>query len=148
MQDIVATFGIDLRLIIIQMVNFVVLMGILGYFLYNPILNILKEREAKIAKGIKDANDAAVAKASAESEKQQVLSGAHEAAAGVVERARSHAAEVEDTMLKEAQTKAASLIGSAEARATEAARRIEKESEAEIAKLAVLATEKLLRERA
>ncbi len=147
MEDIIATFGIDLRLIIIQLVNFVVLMSILGYFLYNPILNLLKEREEKIAKGIQDAEAAARAKADADVEKQSVLTAAHDEAKEINTRAKSAADEKTATILSEAEEKANALIRNAELRAVETAAKIQKDAEGEIAKTTILAVEKILRER-
>ncbi|MFM2423899.1 MAG: F0F1-type synthase subunit b, F-type H+-transporting ATPase subunit b [Candidatus Parcubacteria bacterium] len=147
MEDIIATFGIDLRLIIIQMVNFLVLMGILGYLLYNPILNLLKEREEKIAQGIKDAENAARAKADADIAKQAVLTAAHEEARDINTRAKQAAEEKSAVLMNEAEEKANAVVRNAELRATEAATKIQKDAEGEIAKTAILAVEKMLRER-
>jgi F0F1-type ATP synthase membrane subunit b/b' len=57
MEEIIHAFGIDQRLIIIQIVNFAILAGALGYFLYTPVLRLLREREEKIAQGLKDAEE-------------------------------------------------------------------------------------------
>src|SRR3989344_2809326 len=127
MDEIINAFGIDARLIIIQVVNFGILMVALGYFLYKPILRILKEREEKITQGLQDAEAAAQAKAEAGEEKQTILTNAHVAAAQT-----KAGAVLSDAELKREQIKAAAL----------------KESEKEIATLAVLAAEKVLREKA
>lgn len=147
MEQIIHAFGLDLRLITAQAVNFIILMVVLGYFLYTPILRILREREEKIAAGIKDAEAAALARQNAETDKRAVLTAAQEEASKIGERARTHAESVQDAAATQARAKAESIIADAETRAIEAAKRIAKESEAEIAKAAVLATEKLLRER-
>lgn len=148
MEQIIHAFGLDLRLITAQAVNFILLMVVLGYFLYKPILRILNEREERIAAGIKDAEAAALARQNAETEKRAVLAAAHEEASKVGERARAHAESVQEEATTNARIKAESILTEAEVRAHEAAKRIAKESEAEIAKTAVLAAEKLLRERA
>jgi len=148
MEAIIDAFGIDVRLIIIQIVNFAILAGLLGYFLYNPILRVLAEREAKIKQGIKDAEDAARAKADADSEKQAVLSAAHGEAREINTRAKAAADEKSAAIVAEAEEKANAVVKNAELRAKESADKITKEAESEIAKTAVLAVEKLLRERA
>ncbi|MBP9717374.1 MAG: ATP synthase F0 subunit B [Candidatus Pacebacteria bacterium] len=145
MAEIIETFGLDLRLIIIQIVNFSILLFVLGYFLYNPILNLLKEREEKIAKGIKDAEAAARAKADADVAKQAVLTAAHDEARDINTRAKVTADEKAAEMVNEAEEKANAIVKTAEIRATEVAESIKKEAEGEIAKTAVLAVEKLLR---
>jgi F-type H+-transporting ATPase subunit b len=145
MDQIIDAFGIDIRLIVIQLVNFGILLAALTYFLYKPVMGMLDAREQKIAKGIKDAEVAAVTRASAESDKQAVLVTAQAEAAGIAERARTHAEVVGAEVMSEAHAKAQAIVVEAEARAQESKRKAEKESEPEITKLAILATEKLLR---
>lgn len=147
MEEIIHAFGIDVRLITIQIVNFAVLATALGYFLYTPVLRLLAEREAKIAQGITDAEAAAAAKAEADTEKQIVLSAAHKEAGDINDRAKAAAVAQSATLAREAEEKANAIIKNAELRATESAARITKEAESEIAKTAILAAEKVLRER-
>jgi len=148
MEAIVHAFGIDVHLIIVQIINFVILMVALGYFLYTPVLNLLREREEKIAAGIKDAEAAAAAKASAEVEKAAVLTEAHHAAADVNARAKvtAEVAAAEIVAAAEAAAHAAKAKAVLEAEQLKAA--AIKASEAEIAKTAILAAEKILREKA
>lgn len=147
MEQIIQAFGIDGRLIIIQIVNFFILMGALGYFLYNPILNMLKQREDKIKEGIEDAELAAKARANAETEKQEILTAAHQSADEVNKRAKVVADEKAEAILAEARTKAEAAERESVKNAERMREQIKLEAEAEIAKTAVLATEKLLRER-
>lgn len=147
MEQIIEAFGIDVRLIIIQIVNFGILMGALGYFLYTPILNALKEREEKITAGIKDAEAAAKALANAEEEKKEVLTAAHASADQIAKRAKVTADETTATILEEAKKKAVALEADAVEKAKQLKVKIQKETEAEIAKTAILATEKILQER-
>ncbi len=148
MEEIINAFGIDQRLIIIQIVNFGILAAVLGYFLYRPVLKLLREREEKIAQGLKDAELAAVARAEAGTEKQAVLSAAHKEAEAVSERAKSAAKAQESEILAAAETKAAALLKEAEQKGEQAKALAMRDSEKEVAQLAILATEKLLRERA
>ena len=148
MEQLIHAFGIDVKLIVVQIINFTILVGALSYFLYKPVLKVLADREEKIAQGIKDAEAAAAAKADAESEKQTILSAAHSEAESVANKAKSYAEEKSEGIIAEAHTKAESVIKDAESKGAEIKARAEKESEAEIAKLAVLAAEKVLREKA
>lgn len=148
MDQIIEAFGIDVRLIVIQLVNFGILMVALGYFLYKPVLRLLDERQQKIAQGIQDAEAAALAKASAEEEKRTVVGSAHTEAEAIMSRAKSHATAVSEEALVEARAKAEALIADAALQGNEVKARVLRESEAEVAKLAILAAEKILRERA
>ncbi len=147
MEAIVEAFGIDGHLILVQIINFAILMVALAYFLYTPILNMLRDREEKIAAGIRDAEAAAVAKASAEEEKKVVLTDAHKKATEVSTRAKAAAEVTAAEIVSAAETAAAAAKVKAQAEADQLKAAAIKASEAEIAKTAILAAEKILREK-
>lgn len=147
MEQLIQAFGIDAKLIVIQIINFFVLMAVLVYFLYKPVLKLLSDREEKITQGIKDAEAAAAAKAQAEEQKQTILSAAHAEAETVAQNAKSFADEKSEAIVAEARSKAEHVIKDAETKGAEIKTRAQKESEAEIAKLAILAAEKVLVEK-
>ncbi len=144
MEEIIKAFGIDGHLILIQIINFGILMVALVYFLYNPILNLLRDREEKIVQGIKDAEAAATAKASADAEKKVILSDAHTEATAVNARAKTAADATASDILAKAQTDAAAVIADAAVKAEQLKAQAERDSAAEIAKTAILAAEKIL----
>lgn len=144
MQEILTAFGIDWRLIVIQIFNFSILVGILWYFLYTPVLKLLSEREAKIKKGITDAEEAEKALLRADNEKTTILKEAHVEAGQIHARATLTAEEKTSSLIKEAEMKIARDIESAKGLAEELKTQALKESEAEVAKLSFLAAEKIL----
>ena len=144
MEEIIKAFGIDGHLILIQIINFGVLMVALVYFLYNPILNLLASREEKIVQGIKDAEAAAGARATADAEKKVILSDAHADAAAVNARAKAAADVTASDIMAKAQSDAAAVIADAAVKASQLKAQAERESAAEIAKTAILAAEKIL----
>ena len=147
MEQLIHAFGIDARLILIQVVNFGLLMAALTYLLYKPVLKLLAEREAKIAKGIEDAKAAEVALATAAEEKKGIIATANKDAEAMAARATEHAAGKAEQIVADAHKKADQVIKDAGDRSSEMKAQALKESEAEIAKLAVLAAEKVLKER-
>lgn len=147
MEQLIHAFGIDAKLIVVQIINFVILVVALSYFLYKPVLKVLADREEKIKQGIHDAEAAAKAKADADKEKQSILSAAHAEAESVATKAKSFADEKSEEIVAQARTKAESVVKDAEAKGEEIKAQAHKESEAEIAKLAILAAEKVLKEK-
>ncbi len=145
MQEIIHAFGIDWRLIVIQIINFSILVGALWYFLYTPVLKLLSERESKIKNGIADAENAALKMREAETEKNTILKSAHGEASQIVTRATQHAEEKGRIILDEVALKSAREIEMAKNAALEIQKKALKESEAEIAKLAILGAERVLR---
>ncbi len=144
MQEIIHAFGIDWRLIVIQIFNFGLLVGVLWYFLYTPILNLLSEREEKIKKGIDDAENAARTFREADTEKVLILKNAHSEAGQIVSRGTQYAEEKAQAMLSETSEKILKQLEVAKAEAAEIRAKTLKESESEIAKLAILGAEKVL----
>lgn len=147
MGELFAAFGVDWRLLIAQGVNFLIVFGGLTFFLYKPLMRVLSEREKKIAEGLKDAAEAETARAEIESQKTTILSEAQQEAGKVVERAVSEAKMERSQIVKAAQTRAEGVLEEASAQAEELKRRALAESDKEIAKVAVLAAEKLLKEK-
>jgi len=148
MQEILHAFGIDWRLIVIQVFNFVILMGLLWYLLYGPVLKLINERKEKIAKGIQDAEDAKALKDNAETERAGILTEAQKEAGVVAQKAKEYADQKTGEAVAAAEVKAEQIVTNATTKGVELQKKMEKESEAEIAKLAVLAAEKVLKERA
>lgn len=148
MEQLIEAFGIDVRLITVQIINFVILLGLLSYFLYKPVLKVLNDREEKIKQGISDAEAAAASKAEADTERKEIVAKAHHEAEEVNSRAKVAAEAKTAEILSEAEEKAAGVISSAEQKGVDIQNKARKESEDEIAKLAVLAAEKVLRKEA
>ncbi len=147
MDQLISAFGIDGSLILTQIVNFAILMGFLWYFLYEPIMKLLTEREEKITQGITDAENAALALEKAEVEKASILTKAHESAKEVAGRAKLEAENSAEEILAGARKKAEQAVLSAKKEAELLQEKIKKETEAEITKTAILAAEKILREK-
>jgi F-type H+-transporting ATPase subunit b len=147
MEQLISAFGIDVKLIVIQIINFVALMALLSYFLYKPVLKLLNDREEKIKQGILDAEEAQKANASAQAQKQEVLAQAQKDAQDIDARAKAFGKEKEEELLLSAQKKADDVLKVAEQKSVLLKEQALKESEAEIAKLAILAAQKVLAEK-
>ncbi|MSU54288.1 MAG: hypothetical protein EXS48_00410 [Candidatus Staskawiczbacteria bacterium] len=53
-------FGIDWKLFLSQLINFVVILIVLRFFVYKPVLKIIKERNKKIQEGLDKAKEAGI----------------------------------------------------------------------------------------
>jgi len=144
MQELFHAFGIDWRLLILQMINFGILVGALWFFLYKPVLAMLKKREEMVAKGVSDAEAAEKTRIQIEESKGEILKGAEAEAQEVVASAKQYGNEEKSKILKDAEERAAKVAQDAELRAKEVATKARKDSEKEIAKLSILAAEKVL----
>lgn len=145
MEALFGAFGIDLKLLLAQAVNFAVLFAVLTWLLYKPVLKTLEERKNVVAQGVKDAEEAREKLAGADAEALEKVAGAEQEAQQIVASARDEAGAERSRLLKEAEERAAGIATDAEARAQETAARALRESEKEIARLAILAAEKAMR---
>lgn len=144
-MEALLAFGVNWKLLVIQAVNFSLLLVILYRYLYKPLFKILDERQQKIAAGIKDAEDARNEKTRIEASKDGILLSAREDGGKIVETLRKQGIEEERRLLREAQEKSAVLLDESRKKAEEERAYILRESEKEVAKMAVLAAEKILR---
>jgi len=148
MSQLFAAFGIDWRLLLIQALNFGLLLVVLSYYLYKPILKIIDERREKIAEGVRTAEAAARRLAEAKEEGDKQIGEAAREAQSLVAQARASAEERKTGIIAEAEARAHAMLKDAEARIAEGERQAFQKSERDIAKAAMLAAEKILREHA
>jgi len=146
MENILDVFGIDWKLLIAQGVNFTILLVGLSYFLYKPVLKILNEREKKIADGVKAAETAEKAAKDNQAAHDTIVTSAHKEAETIVARGEEEAKKEKSVLLKTAQKRAEAVVADARLEAEELKRRSAKESEKEVARIATLAAEKILKE--
>src|SRR5690606_26379868 len=101
-----AALGINLGLLISQLVNFAVIAFILTRVLWNPLTNHLEARSAKIQKGLEDAAAAANARRNAEAEAEKILAQARIEASQMAEQGRSRGEEVSRSVEADARAAA------------------------------------------
>jgi F-type H+-transporting ATPase subunit b len=147
MDEVLHAFGIDWRLVVIQVFNFTLMIAVLWYFLYTPILSVINEREQKIKKGVEDAELASKKLTEADSEKATILQKAHGESESIVLRAKGHANEKGAAIITDAEQRSERILQDAKNKAEELKVRAHKESEAEIAKVAILAAEEILKQK-
>lgn len=144
MDALIEAFGINGKLLLAQSVNFGLLVAGLTFFLYKPVLKILKERQELIEKGVRDAEEASVNALAAEKQRIEVLAKAEREAEDKVQKSIELGKEERARIVERAQAQSESLLKDAEMQAQELSRKTMKESEKEIARTAILAAEKIL----
>lgn len=73
MGELMQKLGIDWRLLLAQLVNFLILFFLLKKLLYKPVLDLLEQRRRKIAEGMRDADAAKERLVGIELERKQIL---------------------------------------------------------------------------
>jgi len=145
MEQILSTFGIDWKLILIQGVNFGLLLFVLHRFLYKPVLAVVDARREKIERSIKDTLRAEEELGKAEAEKIHILHEARLKGDKLVEEAKENALGEEHVIIKDAHHKATYILRDAERRIEREREEMIEKTKREVMRMAVLAAEKILR---
>ena len=142
MSQVLSVFGIDWRLLLINAVNFGLVLLALWYFLYAPVLKMLEERRKKVSDGVRDAESAKRELDKIENSRAAVLAAAGRDADALSAAARAAGAQKERELVQKGEAAAATLVRDAAAQAAEMKARSIEESKQEVAKLIVLGMEK------
>lgn len=143
-SSLIGQFGIDIKLILAQAMNFVVVAFLLWRFAFKPVMETLDERQKKIIEGLQFAEESKRQLAKTEIRQAEVLREAQVKAQEILHQTRETARQFEDKM--KAQTE--SRMEEARQRADEANKherqKILTEVRQEIARLVVLTSGRVL----
>jgi len=131
--------------LIVQVVNFLLLLGVLHYLLYKPLIGKMQERTAAIQKSLEEAQAARAEAARQQEENAARLRSAYQEAAAIRAQALKEAAEEQRKLVEAAQVEARRLVETARAQTDADIRRARDELRREVAGLAVAVAEKLVR---
>jgi F-type H+-transporting ATPase subunit b len=131
--------------LIVQGVNFLVLLVVLNYLLYKPLVGKMQERTAAIQRSLEEAQAARTEAARQQEENAARLRSAYQEAASIREQALKEAADEQRKLVEAAQGEARRLVETARAQTETEIRRAREELRREVAGLAVAVAEKLVR---
>jgi F-type H+-transporting ATPase subunit b len=137
-------FGIDVPLLLAQILCFSVVAVVLWKFGFKPILATLDERNARIAEGLKNAAATAVALEKARQDSAGLIKQAQAEGARFIDEARKTAKELADRQQKEAAARAEDLIVKARQSMELEQKRLLEEARTEVARLVVATTQRVL----
>src|SRR3989344_7683139 len=110
MSELFSKLGIDWKLLLAQAVNFLLLLTVLRFTIYKPLLGLLKERRTKIEKGLSDAALAGGRLEEAELMKKAKLAEADRASMALLKGTEKQAKELEVTLLNETKKKEETML--------------------------------------
>jgi F-type H+-transporting ATPase subunit b len=138
--------GINLGLLIVQIIAFIIVFLTLNAWVYQPMLNMMESRKQKIAQGLEDARVAAEARANAEKEAAKIIADAQTEASKIVREATERAALAGQDVKAAAEAEAAKARDAAVAEAEVERNRILGDLRSQVAGLAIAAAQKLVGE--
>jgi len=145
-MEALTSLGIDWKLLIAQIVNFLVLLVLLWKFLYNPLVKMLAERKKKIEQGLKDAEDARAQLEQTKNETRRLIATATSESEKIVKSAKQEMELETKHKLDETQKRAEEILTSAKKQAQDEQKKIVDKAKKEISDLAIQISEKILGE--
>src|SRR5215216_1948313 len=138
--------GINLGLLIVQIIAFIIVFLTLNAWVYQPMLNMMESRKQKIAQGLVDARVAAEARANAEKEAAKVIADAQTEASKIIREATERASTVGNDVKAAAVAEATKARETTVAEAEVERNRILGDLRGQVASLAMAAANKLVGE--
>jgi F-type H+-transporting ATPase subunit b len=131
--------------LIIQAINFLILLVLLHRLLYRPLMAKMDERTAAIRKSLDEAQAARAEAARQQEENAVRLRAAHAEAAKIREQALQEAGEEQRRLVESARAEAQRLVETAKAQVDSDIRRAREELRREVADIATSIAERLVR---
>jgi F-type H+-transporting ATPase subunit b len=138
--------GINLGLLIVQILAFIFVFLTLNAWVYKPLVGMLEARKQKIAQGLEDARVAAEARADAEKAASKIIAGAQAEAGKVVAEATERAGMAAKDVKAAVEADAAKARQAAVAEAEMERNRLLGDLRGQVAALAIAAAQKLVGE--
>lgn len=127
-----------------QIINFLLLVAILGKFAYKPLMKILAERQEKIQTSLDTAEQDRLAAEQLKQDYLNQLATARVQAQAIVEKATMLAEQTKEEILREAQAESSRLLQKAQAEIGREREQAMLEFKGELASLAVAAAAKII----
>ncbi|MCR4313884.1 MAG: ATP synthase F0 subunit B, partial [Candidatus Uhrbacteria bacterium] len=131
------TLGINLKIFLAQLLNFAIVMIVLWKWAYKPIVKLLEERQEKIERGVKQAQDVEKRVGDLERERHEVMATAKSEAAKVLEDVRVSADERKKELLAKSKEEVKGVVAKGKAQLEEQKVQMIQEAREEIAAIAV-----------
>lgn len=109
-MELLDKLGVDSNLLIAQVVNFTILLSVLTYFIYRPLLNLLDARRERIQKAMDEAAKVEHQAQEMENIRQQELAKIDSECGVYMERIRKQAEKVEQEILSRAKGEAEAMM--------------------------------------
>src|SRR5581483_4773015 len=138
--------GINLGLLIVQIIAFFIVFLALHAWVYQPLLNMLETRKKKIEQGMEDARVAAEARSDAQKDATKILADAQAQAARVINEANERAEKLAAQVKADAEQVIAKERESARLEIAVERERVLGDLRGQVAALAIAAAQKLVGE--
>ncbi|MSP12757.1 MAG: ATP synthase F0 subunit B [Chloroflexi bacterium] len=139
-----AGLGLDLRLLISQIINFAVLLFLLQRLLYKPLMNTMAARRQRIEESLEEADRVRQQAATAQKEYDGQLEKARREGQEAIARATTASKKVEEEILADAQKQKEAIIQSGREQIEQERARALAELQEQVVDLSIAAARKVV----
>ncbi len=143
-MELIAKLGIDWQVMLAQFVNFVVLIGVLSFFVYKPVLRLLDDRRERIRKSMEDAKAIENQKRDLDALRSERIRASDQEAAKIMEQAKSHAESMKKEIVAGAEKEAHQILAKAKQQMDDERGRMLSGAQETIAKVIIKMSEKII----
>jgi F-type H+-transporting ATPase subunit b len=116
-MEIIQKFGLEAKLFLFQLINFLIIVFILKKFLFAPLKKMLDERKRKIEQSLQDAENAKIVLENASEEKKDILTKAKSSADLLMATVKVSIKETKEKAVIEAKHRSEQIIDDAKQKA-------------------------------
>ena len=146
-MELFAKLGIDWRLLIAQLVNFVILMTALTFLLFKPILAALDKRRNKIAESLANAEKIGEELKRANAESERIVSEARVEAQRIAAESMKQAEAARVVAVERTKAEVAGIVAAGKHQLAAERDQMTAEVRRAAAELVAMATEKVIKEK-
>lgn len=143
-MELLTKLGINWQLLLAQVVNFAIVVGVLSFFVYKPLLNLIDTRRERIRKAMEDAQRIENQAKEMEELRQQHLQKLDAESGVLFEQARKQAEVIQKELIASAKKEAEHMLEMASKRAEEERRLMLEGVLKAVHKVVLTMTEKIL----
>lgn len=143
-ESIFSALGIDWRLLLLQLVAFIILVWLLGKFVYPWLMKSVDQRQADIEAAATAAKEAQSAASETQEETAKLMADARKQAAEIVSTAKLEASQMVSNSEEKARSTAEKIVADAHSQLSKDVEAAKRELHDETIELVALATSKVV----
>ncbi len=143
-MELISKLGIDVKLLIAQIVNFLILLFVLKKYVYGPVLEKLEQRRGMIAKSAHDAKKSEELLKDIEQTRMEMIQQTKKTTLEMLEVAAKSAEETKNSIVESARLEAQQMHEQTKLQLAREKEKMLKEASDELGRLVVRATEKII----
>jgi F-type H+-transporting ATPase subunit b len=145
MGELIQKLGIDWKLLIAQIINFLILLFVLYKFAYKPILNLMHKREKKIEDSLKNADKIQKELVDLEEKKAKEIQEARIKSQAIIDQATKSGDKLKEEFKAEAKKDSEEIVKKAKEEIEIAKNKMVSEAKKEVVGMVVSVSEKIIK---